>query len=72
MIHDLAFQEKSEAKKKHDFVVSGSLAYIFFSKHYTYKTMIKHLVGNEEKQVSKMKISEGNFEGPNPSLKNSG
>ena len=42
-IHDLAFQQKTDAKNKHDFVCSGSLSYIFDSKHLTFKTMLDHI-----------------------------
>lgn len=45
----MTFQQKTEAKKKHDFVCTGNLAYIFESKHLTFRTMLRHLEREENR-----------------------
>ena len=42
-VKDLTFQQKTEARMKHDFVCSGNLAYIFNGKYLTYKEMIENI-----------------------------
>ena len=41
-----------EARKKHDYVVSGSLNYIFYGKHFCFQTMMQHIKADEAKKRS--------------------
>ena len=40
-IHDLQFHEKTKARSRNDFIVSGSLSYVFHGKYLKFSNMLK-------------------------------
>lgn len=58
-IHDLSFQQITEARQKNDFVISGSLAYIFHGKHMSFKSMRNHINPSKQEKVAKKEGPDG-------------